>query len=112
MFSRAELEYKFRVCEAQAGLRVVAFTAVLVIPVWIGAWVAQKLGYAHAVGMAARPAGVLLLLVYAAGVWRILRRTHRDHGLACPSCGRSIGFRAKQILASGSCPFCEQKILR
>jgi hypothetical protein len=111
MFTRSELEYKIKVCNAQTSLRVVAFSIVLIVPIWLIAAFTQKLGWARNMDTI-RPLGVILLLVYSLGIYRIIKRTQETHGLACPKCRRLLGLRAEHCLSTKNCPHCGEKIVQ
>jgi hypothetical protein len=111
MFSRSELEYKIKVCNAQTSLRVVAFSILLIVPIWIGAALTQKFGWTRNLDVI-RPIGAILLLIYALGIYRIIKRTQEDHGLACPKCRSLLGLRAEQCLRTKTCPSCHEKIVQ
>jgi len=112
MFTRAELEFKSRACVAQTKLRVVAFSIALVVPAWIGFWALQQLHLNVNLGIPIRSGAALLLFIYVVGVFRIIRRTERDHGLICPNCRGGLGLELKNVTREGACKHCGAKIIR
>lgn len=112
MFARAELEHKLKVRNAQLGLRVVVFSIAVIAPFWIASYLAYKLGFGRGLEVAARPGGIVLAVVYAAGVARILWRGMQEHEVSCPKCGAKIRWTLRRVTANGSCPKCGQKVVQ
>jgi hypothetical protein len=50
-----------------------------------------------------------ILLVFVP-VWFLERRAIRQAGGNCPKCGRSILYKWRHVVASGSCPYCRAAI--
>jgi hypothetical protein len=112
MFTRAELEFKRKVRNAQLSLRVVVFSVALIVPAWIAAYVAQRMGFSRGLQVAARPGALALLAVYAFGLFRILLRADRDPEVVCPQCKHPLGLSIGKVLISAKCPRCGEKIVR
>ena len=111
MFTRAELEQKLKVRNAQLGLRVVVFSVAVIAPFWIAAYMAYKLGFARGLEVAARPGGLALAVVYVVGVLRILRRGMEEHEVSCPKCRGKIRWSLRRVIATGVCPQCRGTVV-
>jgi hypothetical protein len=112
MFTRAELEYKSRACTAQLKLRVIFFSMLIALPLWLIITLLKKLGYDLNPGLPERAIGSILLLIYAAGVLLIYRRTQHDHEMLCPNCKRLLGPELRNVTKDGACKSCRAKIVK
>lgn len=112
MFTRAELEYKNRVCMAQMKLRVVVFSMVVALPVWLLITLLRKLGFTLNAGVPERAVGCGLLLIYAVGVFAIFRRTQLDHEMTCPHCKAMFGPDLRNVTRDGRCKSCEEQLIK
>jgi hypothetical protein len=112
MYSRSELEYKLKVRDARLSFRVVALSIAVIVPVWIGAYVAQRLGFREQVNAIAAPVGIVLLIGYAFAFFRILVKTGREAEVNCPKCGASLGLSVKRVMSAGVCPRCKERLVK
>jgi hypothetical protein len=111
MFTRAELEYKLKVRNAQLALRVVVFSIGMIVPAWIAAYVAQRLGFEREVESVIRPVGFALIFVYLVGVTRILLMPLKERDVVCPKCDYTLGLSLGKVLQTSECPRCKEKIV-
>ena len=111
MSTRAELEFRSRACMAQLKLRVVAFSMAVTLPPWIVLYILQRMGVKLPTGIVARAFGLLALVAYGFGVFRIFKRTQRDCDLVCPRCKVLLGVELGGISKAGECRRCGEKIV-
>lgn len=112
MFTRAELEYRQKVRNAQLALRVVIFSMATIVPAWIALYVAQRMGFEREVESVIRPVGYMLIFVYLAGVTRIFLMPAKERDLVCPKCDTTLGLSIGKVLQTSVCPRCKEKILQ
>jgi hypothetical protein len=112
MFTWAEIKFKSKACVAQLKLRVVVFSMIVALPAWLGLTAMQQLGLGTIADNSIRAVGVVLLIVYAIGIIWIMRRTQRDHGLACPKCHELLGPELRHLSEQGECCRCGEVIVK
>lgn len=112
MLTRAELEYQLKVRNARLALRVVIFSIAMIVPAWMAAYVAQRLGFERQVENVLRPVGFMLVFVYLVGVTRILLMPAKERDVVCPKCDTTLGLSIGKILQTSACPKCKEKIVQ
>ena len=112
MFTWAELKFKSKACVAHLKLRVIVFSMIVAVPAWLALTILQRLGIGGPADNSIRAAGMILLILYLAGIVLIVRRTQRDHSLVCPKCNGLLGPELRQINDHGECCRCGETIAK